>query len=601
MRAQARAVRLCAVLALALGAALPCAEGAPAGPEAQRRHREGRAALQAGKRAAARHHLLGALALEPADVDVLADLATLEGADADARATWLVHSAWAAADVVAKGKPRSWAAFPAPETATALDLASKRANALRVVVDVAARLPADRGGPVARWLRAVGADLAAGSVALSASSKEALDRAVERCRPETAKVETALKTALQQAVSEKRWADVLVAGRLLVGLERQRASAATGAGAAPGPAATAIRMAIGQARAAMRAAEAPPLTLEDLLGIDGAKRPAWAEQHAEWPGAVVATTPRGLYRVESVCGWDTTRCAVADLEAIHARLARWNRRDPFAGRPGLVRLCSSPVDMEQEGSPFWWAKGFAGGDRVVVHVNFDDRDVLGRVLTHELTHRFDGALHPGLPAWALEGRAMYAETCSASARSREIDERLLSWGDLQGAFERVWGAPPKLEEILAGKNKEYRDNYPVGYSLWTFLSRFRGFGGDQRGEFLFRSRIRFWLDGPGRAAGADPVASFVAAFCDGEAGRPAGLESFSKLFDEFLLGFWIEDTPPWTRTLLARDDAARRAAGTSGDLHDRSNWPTSRQRLDPPEVGEGIALEAGRFLERLGK
>ena len=32
---------------------------------------------------------------------------------------------------------------------------------------------------------------------------------------------------------------------------------------------------------------------------------------------------------------------------------------------------------------------------------------LGHGLTHELTHRFDGALFPGQPTWLVEGKAVW--------------------------------------------------------------------------------------------------------------------------------------------------------------------------------------------------
>ena len=114
--------------------------------------------------------------------------------------------------------------------------------------------------------------------------------------------------------------------------------------------------------------------------------------------------------------------------------------DPFAGKPGLVRLCPSDSDFEAEGRPFWWAGGMQGGDVTTVLARFPDAPELANTIAHEFTHRFDGTLFPGLPRWAVEGRATYLGSCARPAAADTLDERWVRWGALWEASEEA--APP---------------------------------------------------------------------------------------------------------------------------------------------------------------
>ena len=90
------------------------------------------------------------------------------------------------------------------------------------------------------------------------------------------------------------------------------------------------------------------------------ERPAWERSHADWTKPAVSLSPNDRYRIESVCGVRTTAMATADVEAQHARLARWYGADPCEKVQGTIRLCKTPAELEglqSESCPeknFWW-------------------------------------------------------------------------------------------------------------------------------------------------------------------------------------------------------------------------------------------------------
>lgn len=585
------------------GVAGPASAPAPES-EPARRTRVGREALKAGKAGVARHHFLDALAVDPSYAPVWNELASLDATSADAKALWALGAAFALTDATGRvAKVPLGPPFAAADVASPLDLASKRAALARAITEAAGKLSGPGGVIVAKWLRWLADETANGAASLGAPARAAAEKALDRCRPEVQRVRTALEAVLAEAKAAQDLPRIIEAARLLVGFASQRrgvrgtrAPIADGFGA---------RRALDEAREAL-AAKTPPMSFDDLekLFSSGGRR-AFEDAHSSWTNPIVVASKDGRYRIESVCGLATTHEAAILIERCHDRLVAWCGKDPFVDgggrtRLGVVRLCPTDADLEQEGAPYWWAAGFASGDVVTVAAHWSTSNELSQLLAHELTHRFDQALFPGLPAWASEGRATYVGATTPYGRAQALDERHINFRDFEVAYRLVAWSLPTLLELLSGRDPEYRHNYPVGYSLWTFLSQWTGKGEAPTATPIYRALIPALLAALRQAPGM-PVDAFEASVCDGKKGRAADMKGFAKQFADFLDAFYKAPEPPWTKAWRDRSDGAAGHVPSDAFFGDRSNQPLARDRLDPPAEGEALAALAAEFLERVGR
>ena len=181
---------------------------------------------------------------------------------------------------------------------------------------------------------------------------------------------------------------------------------------------------------------------------------------------------------------------------------------------------------------------------------------LGRGITHELTHRFDGAIYPGLPGWLVEGKASWTAGAYGSMKEENFVPNHCSYGTQAGTLRLGYDEADKLREIVAGTQEEYRDNYTAGYSLYVYLNTWIGsedVDGEEFGEEgswpppaegeaqrerapLYHDALQKFMEERKRLRN-DPVKVFEAYFCDGENGRPADFDEFSERFTRWLRGF----------------------------------------------------------------
>lgn len=604
-------------------AALGLALAASAAP-AQDRDVEAASRLAAGHRAAAskdatlaRREFLAAVALDPSSPEAFGALIALDLDDAELRPLWILQAALACADAQGRFTPPSkWPKVPREEVVAAQRIANLRTSAAQAVVAAASKLQGAGATAPLRRLERISWELDDGTTPSSA----ARDAAFAAARKKVAANPDVVTKALLQAAQASITRDPPLALRLartLRGILQQKGQTKL-AGAPPDEMMRAAASIVDRVREKLREEEEPAAdgapaprrvwTIDELRAIPEDDIPAWNQAHSEWSSPAVATSPGGLYRVETTCGVQTLVAVLEILEAQHRRVAAWCGTDPFAGRPGLVRICPGDADFEAEGRPFWWAGGFQGGDVTTVIARFPDASELANTLAHELTHRFDGKLFQALPRWAVEGRATYVGSCAHPAAAETLDERWTNWNRLWEAGAKGYGARAKLEGFLKGDVADYRHFYDVGYSLWLFLSRFRGFDPEQKGPRPFAGRIREWLSAAASPSKADPVQKFVAAFADGKDGRPEGLEAFAGLFAKFLGEGGSGARPPapwkvaWNREMEeAWRDLSAAAEFAAPALHDAPTWTSARVRSDPPAAGEDLALAAAELLLGVGQ
>ncbi|MCA8956064.1 MAG: hypothetical protein KDC87_08315, partial [Planctomycetes bacterium] len=286
--------------------------------------------------------------------------------------------------------------------------------------------------------------------------------------------------------------------------------------------------------------------------------------------------------------------AAQTVEMHHARLANWLGKDPFENRQGLVRIVPASDGLESEDSPFWWAGGFQAGDRTTVMFHWGSIAGLGRGLTHELTHRFDGRLFAFLPSWMVEGRAVHTGAAYGRCEDRKFLDRYLDVGAATTAFVKGYGGEQKLRTLIEGKLDDYRDNYTAGYALFVFLSSWR-----VDGQLRYAARLPGFMRG--RGGRTQPLKWFTSCFVDGKDGRPAELAAFAKEFHDFLHGCYQwgwGNAPAWHANYEQRRQApapARRAM-----VNDEPTWVWVRDRAEP-WFGQEHAARAGLLLAELGQ
>jgi hypothetical protein len=282
-------------------------------------------------------------------------------------------------------------------------------------------------------------------------------------------------------------------------------------------------------QAAAAAAAAKVWTIAELEAMDAAAAAAFTHAHRDWRSPGVATSTTGRYRIETVCGHATLLGVARTIEQHHARLVSHYGNDPFVQRQGLVRIVPESADLETEGAPHWWAGGFQSGDRTTVRFAWSSLPALGRTLTHELTHRFDGVLRPFLPAWYAEGHADWTGKHYGLTKEVRFADGWLDVGTPSRTWYRGYGGRERFQQLLTGTVADYRDNYFAGYSLYAFLRNFPPNAPRYAAALAKYERNA-------RGGQKDPLGYFTATFCDGKDGRPAKLDELLADWQRFLRG-----------------------------------------------------------------
>jgi hypothetical protein len=562
--------------------------------------------VERGRQGDALVQLEEALSHDPASLDVLGDILGITAGDDDSFTLWSHYFARAGVD--ARGKaPRLHAALQ-KRVEPAVAHTRLRAGALDRLAVLARRLDQPGSDALARYLLDLVRLLTRGAPRLEAAHLPEFEEAVRRCQPDPEAVLSDLERGMRSCWVSGKTEDALHAARILYGacVQARRTKEDVKRLRALSDAATQL---IARYRAKHRA-ERGPLAVQDLLAIPLHERPEWEAEHADWATPTVVHSPLQMYRIESICGVRSTAMAAADVEYQHRRLAQWFGKDPFLNVQGTVRLCPTAADLESEGQPFYWAGGFQGGDVTTIEVNFTDRQGLATVITHELTHRFDGTIYPGLPAWILEGRAVHTAACTLWPRADRLDERAVDWGSFWHAAYKGYGDTRKLRELIEGTIEDYRDNYAAGYSLWIYLSRYR--------KAWFGPRIEPFLKSFKAKPRWPAMQRFEHFFLDGRDGRPEKFEDLAEDLRELFGKANALDAGPWKKGWLAAARAAqeeangvqrviRSSAGPAelADPFDRrildhSNHPVLRGRSDDPLFGERHAFAAALWFDAHG-
>lgn len=583
--------------------------------------RLGDAMFEAGDHAAAAEHYLRAQSMHPASRELQLALLRASGEDPAARALWAHSLAALLAD--AKGRlklDRAQQELFGPDAAAAVRLAQARADAAAELLRFAEKLKPKGSGTLgndalARWAAATALPLLQESPALLTSMQEPWRAAIERLPPDHATVLAALKSLMDQSAAAAAAAKgsngdapatgldpldaALRAARCLTGLAAQ-AEFKDLEGPPPPEVGDLARQAR-QVRQRLRERKPAgddvtgPLTVDELLALTPAEQLSFTRSHASWANPGVAVSPNGRYVIETTCGYETLLGAAQTVELHHARLVAWFGKDPFLQQPGLVRIVPDADDLEAEDSPFWWAGGFQAGHVTHLQFHWSTIEDLGRGLTHELTHRFDGTLLPFLPSWAVEGRAVWTGKAYGAAPDPQFAEPHLDPWAAQEPFVKGYGRKDKLQELIEGTIDDYRDNYSAGYALFSYL---RFWAPD--GQPLFADALERFLR-HARAGREQPLAFFEKHFCDGKQGRPENLDAFCAGFEAFLRGCYDfawgdREKAPWmSRYLRGLRGPDRRPL-----VLDEETFTWSRARAEP-WFGQDHARRAGRLLAEHGK
>lgn len=346
------------------------------------------------------------------------------------------------------------------------------------------------------------------------------------------------------------------------------------------------------ARTRQRREADEPWTVEDLEWLTGEEGEAFTRAHDSFADPGVAISPRGWYRVESDCGFESLLGVARTVELHHERLANWYGTDPFVGEPGTVRVVPEHTGLEAEGAPYYWVGGFQGGPITVVRLAQSHIEALGHTITHELTHRFDGRLYPGQPLWLTEGKAVWTSFAYGPSTDDGFVEDHAAFGTIQGVYVKGWGRLDKLVELLEGPD-DHRDNYSPGYSLYVYLNTW-----EVGGRRLFQGRLQHFMENGSRNR-KPPRAFFEGCFCDGRDGRPEDLEAFAEGWQEFLAGFYWKTIADWTARY------SKEVPPTPGQpfVFDEPTWTWARRRHEPyfgqdqARVAAGVLLDAGKSKE----
>ncbi len=561
----------------------------------------GREALEAGDLPAARRHLSEAVRRQPGDSDLIALMLRACAGDDDALGLWTLDWMRAAADE--RGHAQAGVALKERLSGggrAAGELARARVAAVEELARFAGgRRKSGKRSPeellVAQWAERLALDLCEGVPALERSFGANLTPVLWGGPRPHVPVIKALTRLMDSALANRRTELALRAARCLRGLAVQadfkdlKGPKPTGLGK--------LRAEAGQALARARRQVAENVeraggawTLEELEWMDEDEAEAFTRAHDSFANPGVALSPREWYRVETDCGHGTLLGVAGTVEFHHARLAGWYGSDPFVDRPGLVRIVPESHGLEAEGAPFFWAGGFQGGATTTLRFSCGTIEGLGHGLTHELTHRFDGTLFPGQPAWLTEGKAVWTGAAFGHSSADRFVAQHVSFGTIEGVFVDGYGGEAKLRKLVDGSLEEYRDNYSAGYALYVYLNTWLG----EDGLLPFKERLGEFMENCRRRKG-DPGAFFDEHFCDGRAGRPQDFSAFATGFAEFVQGFYWKTPAPWT-SRYTQDVGSR----GSGWVYDEPTWSWARARAEP-FFGQDQAHLAGDVLVKGGK
>jgi hypothetical protein len=592
----------------------------------------GREAMEEGRHAAAVQHFLYALSRTEKLAMVMALLLENAQNDADAFALWAIDLSalvvgadgrlkFAGEAKKLMGKDGAAQKLLGELAAVPVQLAKARALALREIKKRIGKK--SKSGKIGtrveiEWLEDLARAIAAPSPKLQASlagQGPLIESGLRDWRPVT----DALRRAANSAISNARYDDAIRAARCLRGMVAQAGFGDD----LKGPTApdmtsegSAANNALGRARAALAKQPELEFTIEQLerMGLDQQRQ--LTVDRASFARPSVCDSPRGWYRVETSCGWETLYGGATTVEYHHDRLVNWYGRDPFIGRPGILRLVPEAHGLEAEGAPFWWAGGFQGGDTTTLKFTMGTIPGLGRGITHELTHRFDGGMYGGLPAWLSEGRASWTGGAYGSMKETQFVANHCSFGTMSSTRTMGYGRQEELEKLIAGTLEEYRDNYTAGYGLYVYLNTWSGSQdvddpiladdseeirvlkegkewGDQAP--FYHERLQMFMNEKKRLRN-DPVKVFEYYFADGENGRPEGIKEFAQRFDRYLAGFYWKEPAAWrdryTQAVPGSDPAPK--------VYDEPTWTWLRNRAEP-WFGQDHARMAGEIFADLGK
>jgi len=548
----------------------------------------------------ARAHYLQALWFRPGGKDEIAlldALVELAPAPSGERALWGLRRLEQSCDEEGRVRPvRDWADALAPLGPLAYGLPKARAEAASELERMAreARKNASRRPELwleVRWAAETAAVVLAASPALSARAREWIERDRRPFPDLSREVTPTVQRLGEDALARGSEEDALRAGRILVGLGSQIATEGL-----RGPKPTGLdwlgargAALVGAARSSLERRRGAPFTVAELEQMPLQERDALDAIYTDFGFPALAVSPHGLYTIETSCGLETLLGVARTIELHHARLVNWYGRDPFDGRPGLVRIVPEVEGLEAEGGTQWWAGGFQAGDTTVMRFAIGTIEGLGHGLTHELTHRFDGVIWPGMPGWAVEGRAVWTGSAYGGSPDTQFVENHGGGGAMHDATLRGYHDGEKLKKLVAGENERYRDNYTAGYALWLYLATW-----EEDGKRIYAPNLEQWMRGCAKAK--KHYEWFLGCFVDGKDGRPAEWDGFVAAWRKWLDGWWWEHPAQWT----ARYTTATPPAPQSPLVLDRRTWPWTLGRAEPV-FGEHHARGAADLLAGLGQ
>ncbi|MBL8840762.1 MAG: hypothetical protein JNL90_04440 [Planctomycetes bacterium] len=559
----------------------------------------GKKALAAGQRGEAARHFRRALDFAPDSAELHALLVEACADDLDARE--LAAHGLATCAVSADGKLAldgdAKRRLPVDELRPPT-VAAARAAAVDELLKFAATKEREAVAKVdallvANWARRAALDLVRDAPQLRAG-RSGDDFAPRLPLPAAlpARVVKALDAFASSALGNSRTADAIKAGRILAGLGTQLAFGKDLQGERPagvGELRERAAAILAKARTQLGNKSDKPWTIDELLQLDGDQAEAFTRAHDSFANPGVAVSPQGWYRIETDCGFNTLLGVAETIELHHQRLANWYGQDPFIGRPGLCRVVPEAAGLEAEGAPFWWAGGFQSGDVTTLRFSCSDIESFGHGLTHELTHRFDGAIYPGMPAWLLEGRAVWTGGAFGHSSSERFVENYASIGTIEAAFIKGYGDGNSLTKLIEGTIDDYRDNYVAGFALYVYLNTRKG----PDGQPLFKARLEKFMK---EARGVKKWKEhFTQCFCDGRDGRPKDFGEFVAAWAPWLAGFYWQDRKPWTGEYTEDVGAIGKPP-----VMDEPTWVWSRHRAEP-RFGQDQAALAGRLFAAAGK
>ena len=517
--------------------------------------------------------------------------ATLE-LDDDGRLLWAHALAGCEADAKGKWRPDRELKELLPEgDAHLTELPGARASAARQLAKLAGKLrKAGRrhgGTPLgARFAAQLAWLVARPMPELAGSIAKDLEKAAGDYEPDHKTV----VSALSKLCSHEEIGVAVRAARCLQGLAAQ-----AGFGDLKGPEAPDMsraqeeaRQALFRARAALAQKTGEPLTLAQLEAMTPAEREQFTAAHSSFDNPGVSVSPTGMYRIETVCGFETLLGATRTIEDHHRRLAHYFGRDPFEERQGIVRIVPQHAGLEAEGTPHWWAGGFQSGDVTTIQFSVGNIEGMGRTLTHELTHRFDGVIFPGMPAWIVEGRAVWTGAAYGHSSDTQFVPNHVRIGTVESAFIKGYGGKKRLEQLITGTIDDYRDNYVAGYALWVYLDTWQ-----VDGKRVFQGQLRKWMDNAPRGI-RSPKPYFEQHFCDGKAGRPATFDDFAKEWRKFLKAFHWQSREDWVKE---RYTTRIKGGKRSPWVYDTPTWHRQRNRAEPFFGQDQARIAGDLFLE----